>query len=280
MKREQGGEKRRETTFLQPDGERRILEQMAALNNELINAHRELARRNSDLLRINELKNQLLGIAAHDLRNPLSVIYTCSDFLLSDPNKLAPDQLRMLRAVKNSSEFMLALIEEMLTMARTESGKIELRMRRFNPARLVKHHVALNRQIAGRKKISIKLEIDPKLPEFEADPQKFEQIVENLISNAIKFSPRQSVVKVMLRREDDRLKLAVADQGPGIPEAEKEKLFLPFSRTSVKPTGGEKSTGLGLAIARNIVEAHHGRIWVESEAGKGATFFVTLPLAG
>jgi signal transduction histidine kinase len=260
------------------DENRKVFEDISALNNELLTAQRELARRNAELIRLNEQKNQLLGIAAHDLRNPIAVIYTCSDFLLSEPKNFDPGQLEMLRCARASSEFMLQLIEDVLQFSTIESGKIELRLQRFEPAELVKRHVVLNRVIAARKNIAIELDIEPNLPALDADPQKIEQVLENLISNAIKFSPPQAVVNVSLKREGHQLKIAVADQGPGIPEAERVKLFKPFSRTSVQPTGREKSTGLGLAIARNIVEAHHGRIWLESEVGKGSTFSVTLPL--
>ena len=256
----------------------KMFEEIAALNNELIRAQRELARRNAELTRINEEKNQLLGIAAHDLRSPLAAIYSCSEFLLDEPPNLNEDQLEMLRAVKTSSLYMLQLIEDILHLSRMESGKIELHIRRFDPTELATRHVAVNRPIAARKNITIDLDIEPNLPAIEADPHKIEQVLENLISNAIKFSSPQTVVKVTLGRDGPRLKIAVADQGPGIPEAERGKLFLPFSRTSVRPTGGEKSSGLGLAIARKIVEAHRGRIWLESEVGKGSTFVVTLPV--
>lgn len=173
---------------------------------------------------------------------------------------------------------MLQLVEDMLHLSKMEAGKIELRTRRLDPTELVTRHAAVNRPIAARKNITIDLDIEPDLPVIEADPHKIEQVLENLISNAIKFSPPQTVVKVTLGRDGPRLKIAVADQGPGIPESERGKLFLPFSRTSVRPTAGEQSSGLGLAIAHKIVEAHQGRIWLESEIGKGSTFLVTLPV--
>lgn len=265
-------------TVLQVADDRKLFEEIAALNNELITAQRELARRNAELTRSNEEKNQLLGVAAHDLRNPLAAIYSCSEFLLDESKHLDDDSLEMLRAVKTSSLYMLQLIEDILHLSRMDSGKIELRTRSFDLIELVTRHVGVNRPIAARKNITIDLHLELNLPAIEADPHKIEQVLENLISNAIKFSPPQTVVKVTLGRDGPRLKIAVADQGPGIPVAERGKLFLPFSRTSVRPTAGEQSSGLGLAIARKIVEAHRGRIWLESEVGKGTTFLVTLPI--
>jgi two-component system sensor histidine kinase/response regulator len=139
-------------------------------------------------------------------------------------------------------------------------------------------HVATNRLIAARKKILVDLNLGPDLPAVEADPRKIEQVMENLLSNAIKFSPPGTTVTMNLKPMGAQVRIEVRDQGPGIPEAERGKLFQPFQRTSVKPTGGEKSSGLGLAIARRVVEAHGGRIGVESEVGVGSTFFVNLPL--
>lgn len=260
------------------DKERKLFEDFTRLNNELITAQRELARRNAELIRLNEQKNQLLGMAAHDLRNPLGAIFSCSEYLLDELKNLSADQLEMLRGIKSSSEFMLALIEDILNLSRIESGKIELRIEPCNLADLAARHVATNRLIAARKKIHIDLDIGPDLPAVQADPRKIEQVLDNLLSNAIKFSPPATTVTMSLMRMGAQVRIEVRDQGPGIPAAEQGKLFQPFQRTSVKPTGNEKSSGLGLAIARKIVEAHGGRIGVESAVGSGSTFFIDLPL--
>lgn len=257
--------------------DRKIFEDISALNNELVTAHRELAKRNAALVRLNEQKKHLLSVAAHDLRNPLGAIYSCSEYLLDELKNLNDDQLEMLRSIRTSSLFMLDLIEDILHLARLESGKIELRIEPTDVAELASHHIAVNRPIAARKNIHIDVDIDPNLPLIEADSHKIGQVLENLISNAIKFSPSNTVIEVALRRDDERVRIAVRDHGPGIPEAERGKLFQPFQRTSVKPTGNEKSSGLGLAIARQILEAHSGKIWFESEVGRGSTFFVSLP---
>jgi signal transduction histidine kinase len=279
MKREdQGPEKELARAGLHSTEEEKIFEDFSALNNELITAQRELARRNGELVRLNEQKNQLLGVAAHDLRNPLGAIYSCSEYLLDELKNLDGDQLEMLQFIKTSSQFMLDLIEDILHLAQMESGKIELRMEPTDLAQLASRHVAMNRLIAARKNIRIDLDLEPDLPLIEADSRKIEQVLENLISNAVKFSPPNSAVRVALRRDGDQVRIEVRDQGAGIPKAEWGKLFQPFQRTSVRPTGGEKSSGLGLSIARKIVEAHAGKIWFESEVGKGSTFCVSLPL--
>ena len=256
----------------------KIYEDLTALNNELVTAQRELARSNADLIRLNEQKNQLLGMAAHDLRNPLSAISLCSEYLLNDLLNLPSDQLEMLSTIKSSSEFMLRLIEDILDLSKIESIRVELRIERCDLANLAARHVATSRLIAARKKIHIDLEIGPELPSVEADPHKVEQVLENLLSNAIKFSPPDKTVTVTMLRMGAHVRIEVRDQGPGIPEGELGRLFKPFQRTSVKPTGGEKSSGLGLAIASKIVEAHGGEIGMESKVGVGSTFFINLPL--
>jgi signal transduction histidine kinase len=114
-------------------------------------------------------------------------------------------------------------------------------------------------------------------PLSRLDPNKIRQVVDNLLSNAVKFSPPGSTVMVEVAAQPGSLIIAIRDQGPGIPESEHDKLFKDFSRTSVQPTGGEKSTGLGLAICRKIVEAHHGAITAENLPERGCVFRVTLP---
>jgi signal transduction histidine kinase len=260
------------------DDEHKVYEDFTALNNELINAQRELARTNSELIRLNQQKNQLLGMAAHDLRNPLSAISLCSEYLINELTNLPADQLEMLSTIKASSEFMLWLIEDILDLSKIESIKVALRAELCDLKILAARHVATSRLIAARKKIHINLEIAPDLPLVEADPRKIGQVLENLLSNAIKFSPPGATLGMKMLQTGERVRIAVRDQGPGIPEGELGMLFKPFQRTSVKPTGGEKSSGLGLAIASKIVEAHGGVIGVQSEIGVGSTFFVTLPL--
>jgi hypothetical protein len=139
--------------------------------------------------------------------------------------------------------------------------------------------VGLNRVLAQKKNIGIDLIVNKPGLIVNADGPKLEQVFNNLISNAIKFSIAATVIKVEISGSENSVIIDVRDQGQGIPEAELDKLFKPFQKTSVKSTGGEKSTGLGLSIAKRIVEAHKGVIRVESKVGEGTTFYVELPLA-
>ncbi len=261
-----------------------LYNELSRLNNELANLQRQLAKKNVALEQLNEQKNQFLGMAAHDLRNPLGVIMMYSEFLLEEAScVLDEEQNEFLAIIHSSAEFMLHLVNDLLDIAKIESGELQLEVQPMDLVTLVRHNVALNRVLASRKHIKLYLKTkeapDSSFSlEANVDVYKIDQVLNNLITNAIKFSEPHSEVNVSVFREGDDVIIAVQDEGPGIPADEIDKLFNPFARTSVKSTAGEKSTGLGLAIVRKIVVGHGGRIWVESEVGRGSTFYVALPV--
>jgi signal transduction histidine kinase len=174
--------------------------------------------------------------------------------------------------------FMLRLVEDLLDIAKITSGKVLLDLRPLNLVALAKHSIALNNILAFGKQIEIKLCEGDELPDIIADAAKLEQVLNNLLSNAIKFSYPHSTVEVRIARNENCVTIAVKDQGQGIPANELDQLFTPFAKTSVKSTAGERSTGLGLAITRQVVLEHKGKIWVESQVGQGSTFYVSLPI--
>lgn len=260
--------------------ENKLYDEISLLNNELVSIQRELARKNAELSHLNEVKNQFLGMAAHDLRNPLHVISTYSEFLLDDlSSKLDSEQFDFLTTIHDQSQFMARLINDLLDVATIESGKLQLDLQPVDLIKLTENNLVRNRMIAARKEITLILDTSPVLP-LLLDPTKIEQVLDNLITNAIKFSPPGSQVFIRIQPAKKEILLTVQDEGPGIPADEVEKLFKPFQRTSVKSTAGEKSTGLGLAIIKRIVEGHGGQIWLKSQVGTGSTFFVSLPIIG
>jgi signal transduction histidine kinase/CheY-like chemotaxis protein len=270
---------RSELARAQADRDEPLYDEIARLNNELVNLQRELARQNAELARLNAQKNQFLGMAAHDLRSPLAVIQSYSEFLLDEAApSLSPEHVEFLTVIRASSQFMLQLVNDLLDVSRIESGQLQLDCQPTDLIALVERNVALNRVLAARKDIRLTFEHPPALPPVTLDAAKIEQVLNNLVGNAIKYTYPGTEVTVYLERRADEVLLAVRDRGPGIPEAEQGKLFRPFQTTSVRSTAGEKSTGLGLMIARRIVEGHRGRIWVESQVGVGTTFWVALPL--
>ncbi len=254
-------------------------EELSRLNNELVNMQRELAKKNHDLDELNKLKNEFLGIAAHDLRNPLGIIMGYSGYLLDDAdNHHTPEQTDMLKSILSSSEFMLRLLNELLDISAIESGKVKLNLVKCNLYPVIKKNVELNNVISQKKNIQIEFDSSENIPEIIMDVSKVEQVLNNLISNAVKFSHPGTKVLVTASLEGEFITVAVTDQGQGIPEDELAGLFKPFEMTSVKSTSGEKSTGLGLSIVRNLITAHNGKIWVKSKEGQGSTFYFTLPI--
>jgi PAS domain S-box-containing protein len=243
-------------------------------------AEAEIAQKNTQLIELNAVKNQLLGMAAHDLRNPLSVVSTASAFLLDDAGRLLPEAKRtdFLRRINFSSEFMLKMIDDLLDVARIEAGKLDLKLEDGDLCCLIEENLTMNRMLAKKKDIRLDFASERGLPLFRFDRGKVEQVLNNLISNALKFSEPGTAVTVQASRVNGSVVVSVRDHGQGIPAEELDKLFKPFSKTSVRGTGGERSTGLGLAICRKIVEGHHGRIWAESEVGKGSVFSFSLPV--
>ena len=239
---------------------------------------RELLRRNATLEELNQQKNQWLGMAAHDLRTPLGVISGYSDFLLEQIEESFIEQTEMIDRIKSSSRFMLNLVDDLLDISAIESGNLKLRFQPTDLLELVHRNMLLNRLLAERKKIDIQLRAPDSLPTMELDGDKIEQVLNNLIGNAVKFSPVGTTVQVCVDADADQVSIVVADQGPGIPEDQRQQLFQPFARASVVSADGEKSTGLGLAIVRRIVEGHGGSIRVGSEADRGLTLYISLPL--
>ena len=259
----------------------RVYEELTHLNNELAAAQRELAKKNAELGRLNEQKNRFLGLAAHDLRNPLEVINVYSRFLLDEAaDRLEDEQLDFVRTIMRSSNFMLALVNDLLDVSKIEAGRLELELSEVDLRSLVARNVELNRRLAERKEINILFEPPKDIPRLRLDAAKMEQVLNNLVGNAVKFSPRGGSVEVGLEREEGggAVLLYVKDEGPGVPAEKLEGLFEPFTRASARGSEGEKGTGLGLAIVKRIVEGHGGRITVESEPGAGATFAVRLPV--
>lgn len=253
---------------------------LLGLNQEAGNLNRMLQKQNAELERLNELKNRFIGTAAHDLRNPLGAIRNLSEALSRDARAAGRDEeIEILDAVHESSSFMLSLVEDLLSVATIDSGEIRLDFETSDMNELVSSNVKLNQILACERGVELCVRRNELVREVRVDRAKIQQVLNNLISNAIKFSPRDSVVSISVACADEAITLSVEDAGPGIAPEEISKLFKPFSRTSTQATDGGPSTGLGLYIAKRIVDAHGGTIWAESEPGVRTTFHVSLPLA-
>ena len=244
-------------------------------------AEEQLAVKGWQLTELSGMKSQILGMAAHDLRNPLHVVSAASSFLLDElAQKVSEAERRdLLGRIYKNSEFMLDLIDNLLDVAKIETGRLDFKLASGDLCGLIEKNMAMNRVLARRKGIRLDFAPESGLPALCFDGNRLEQVLNNLISNALKFSPPGGTVTVRASRVNGDVVVSVRDHGQGIPAEELDKLFKPFSKTSVCSTAGEKCTGLGLAISRKIVEGHHGRIWAESEVGKGSVFSFSLSVA-
>ncbi len=253
--------------------------ELAEANQQLLRMHRELAKKNHELEKLNREKNKFLSMAAHDLRNPIGAILSFGLILQEEgKKKLSEDEQEFVKIIVKSSDFVLQLLNELLDISVIESGEVNLKTMEVEFTTLVQNNISLNRVLADKKDIELVYESNLEELEISIDPVKIEQVLNNLISNAIKFSFPNNTIKVFVKKGINELYFGVKDTGQGIPATEINKLFIPFEKLSVKSTAGEKSTGLGLVIVKKIMEAHKGRVEVESQQGKGSTFTCTLPL--
>lgn len=220
---------------------------------------------------LNELKNRFLGMAAHDLRNPIAAIRTTAR-LLAKPEITDQRRQNIAEMIEKNARDVIELLENLLDISAIESGHIEIDTQPYDLNKLIKERLDILHIIADEKGIKLNTHLNGSTP-HEFDKMKLAQVIDNLISNAIKYSPANSTVEIKTQVEEKSLRLQVIDSGPGIAEEDKEKLFTPFCTLDNKSTGGEKQTGLGLCIAKSIVEAHDGEIFFQRTT-KGQSRFV------
>jgi len=257
--------------------QKKSLDEMSLLNNELSNLQRQVMKQKIELERLNELKNQFLGIAAHDLRNPLGNIINLTEFLQDDIQDFSQDQAEFIGHIRDLSSYMLNLVNELLDYSAIEAGNITLNLEPTDFIELINKTLQYNKGFADKKDITITFTNKHKSIIIPIDVIKIEQVINNLLTNAIKYSHKGSNVFIEIEENKESIILSVKDEGLGIAKDERELLFKPFQKTGTKSTGGEKSMGLGLYIVKRIIDAHNGSIRVESAVNKGSTFYVELP---
>jgi signal transduction histidine kinase len=226
----------------------------------------------------NRHKSEFLANMSHELRTPLNAIIGFSEVLLDPSLKVTgEEQSQFLTDVLSSGKHLLGLINEVLDLAKIEAGRMELQI---EPALLSDILEAIQntmRPLAVKKAIDLHVESDA-LPEpFPMDGARIKQVLLNLVGNAVKFTPEGGRVWVRAGSGDGAVRVEVGDTGPGIPAEDHERIFLEFQQAG-SDAGKPQGTGLGLALAKKFVEMHGGKIWVESEVGKGSRFFFTLPI--
>jgi len=229
-----------------------------------------------ELIAANAAKDRFVSMVAHDLRSPLAGMNGLLEFIAEGP--LEAEQREMVGLVRQAGDSLLELVDELLYLARFESGRLRVETAPHRIGDLLRARMHRMEPAASRKRIALRLEDAPPARPVEIDREKMERVVDALLSNAVKFSPADTQVTLRELPAGGPPGFVVSDQGPGIPPEERGQLFRDFARLSPRPTGGEKSTGLGLSVARRIVEAHRGSISSENLPGGGCEFRVVLPL--
>ncbi|HRT99231.1 MAG TPA: HAMP domain-containing sensor histidine kinase [Ignavibacteriales bacterium] len=227
----------------------------------------------------NKMKSEIVRLVAHDLKNPLGAIQSFASYIFEDIDDDKEYVLEHAKHIKEAADSTLVFVSELLRMAHLESGMIKPNITETSITSLINNIVSQNVQIAYEKAQEIIFENN--LPEnllVKIDPLLTSEIINNYISNAIKYSPRCAQIKIRAQILDNKLRIAVIDKGPGILEEEKSKVFQKFQKLSAKPTAGESSHGLGLSIVKLLAEVQGAEVGFESEYGKGSTFFVDFDL--
>ncbi len=234
-----------------------------------------------ELRKLAELKDQFLQIASHDLKNPLNNVLMSICLMLADlpPGQKMSDQYyEILGLMKTQCETMQRIITDFLDFEALQDGKFQLQLNKIDVNDTVQRVVHANLEYAQSKNIALEMSLEPAAP-VQADEGRIAQVLQNFVGNALKFCPPDAGVIVRTHTEDHHLRVEVCDSGPGLTEADLAKAFTKYARLSNKPTGGEKSSGLGLAISKQMIELHGGAIGVYNNPDCGATFWFSLPLS-
>jgi signal transduction histidine kinase len=254
----------------------RVAERSARADAE--SAHRQLTRQNEELRETDRLKDEFVALVSHDLRTPLTSIMGYVELTLED-ERLADEHRRHLEVVNRNAERLVRLVNDLLFVARLEAGELDLHPSELDLAEIVRQSVSEAEPRAAAGGLSLSCETQP-VPPVTGDKGRIFQLLDNLVSNAIKFTPEGGDVRVSVGPVNGVVRLEVADTGIGIASDEQRRLFERFFRASTATERHIQGTGLGLYIACAIVEAHGGSISVESEPGKGTAFSVDMPVNG
>ncbi len=254
------------------------LERRVALRTaELDQLNRELELRNREVERMNKLKSEFLARMSHELRTPLNAIIGFSDLLAEehaiDGNKR---HSRLIGHVQTGAQHLLHMINDILDVSKIEAGRVELKIEQFAAVEVVDEVLSIIKPLATSKKIRIERSLDADL-KLNADRVRFKQILYNLVSNAMKFTPDSGEVEIGSGRDDGFVLISVRDTGIGIAAEELDAIFEEFHQVGFPAGGAAEGTGLGLAITKRLVELHGGKIWVESQPQQGSRFVFTLP---
>lgn len=252
--------------------------ELRQLNAALEASAKLLEEKNKSLQFLNDEKNRFIGMAAHDLNNPLTTVYLLTESLRRKSDNLSAAQREKLLIMQESVNRIVLMVRNLLNVSRIEEGKIEVNYHWETPDEVVLSILSRFEEIARQKNLSLKFRSSVEGKAVLTDKNLLIEILENLISNAIKFSPSDKSIYVRLNYYNTEWELEVEDEGQGIKEEEMGKLYTRFQKLSTRPTAGESSTGLGLSIVKDYVETLKGNIRCESQWQKGTRFIIGFPI--
>ena len=238
---------------------------------------REIERKSRALEIASQHKSDFLANMSHELRTPLNAIIGFSEVLKDGIfGELSDKQAEYMRDIHSSGHHLLSLINDILDLSKVEAGRMELTITTFDIPAAIDNAVMLVRERAGRHQLALVVQVDRRLNSFAGDERKFKQILLNLLSNAVKFTPEGGTVTVKAQPTESSVQVSVTDTGVGIAQHDQEAIFEAFRQAGGDHISKPEGTGLGLTLAKQFVEMHGGRIWVESQPSQGATFTFTL----
>lgn len=258
----------------------RLGEDLKITHERLDQTSRELAKLSGELKGSEKKRNEMLSICAHDLKSPTSSILSFLDILRSPKHRLpALEVEKVYDRMDRAGRHMWSLVNDLLDTSQIESGTVKLDRQAVLMSQLVREVVDHTQAKADAKEIQLNIEVLPAELKVSLDPQKGLQIINNLVSNALKFTPRGGRIDFKIKTKDHKTTLEVIDSGQGIPPGELQQIFEKFKQTSTRSTEGEKGSGLGLSIVQQLVTLHSGEVSVRSNVGQGTTFELAFPIA-
>ena len=255
-------------------------EKLRQANKQLDDKIVELSERNIELFKANKVKSEFLANISHEFRTPLNAILGFAEILKEKPEVLKKEKgRRYAENIITGGKNLLNMINDLLDLAKTEAGKLELHIEKTNIPELCRALAASFSEMTRKKKIKVKLTADDNIPEPMTDAGKVQQILYNFLSNAVKFTPQRGRIEIRATMPDEKTaRIAVTDSGCGIAEVDKEKIFEKFRQADGSATRQSTGSGLGLAISRELAAMLAGSIGMESELGKGSTFWLDIPI--
>jgi signal transduction histidine kinase len=252
---------------------------LRATNQQLKERTGELEKLNTLLKAIDRRKSEFISIVSHDLRTPLTSILGFADTLLNRKLNLADaDKEKYLNIIRAEAKRLSRLISDFLDISRIEEGQMSIQVNKNEIVALI--HNTVKAIDTGNKNLTITVTSDPECPKTYFDGDRIVQVIQNLLVNAIKYSPDNSAIRIHAGKSGNDMKVSITDIGGGIPDNEKTRIFEKYYRRDDEVSRKERGSGLGLSIAKSIVELHGGRIWVEDAVPSGSTFIFTLPCRG